>query len=301
MPELPPHPLIEIAIEPKSKADQEKLGVALHKLAAEDPTFRVSTDQQSGQTVLGGMSELQLDLKLRVLFGEFKVEANVGCPQVAYRETLGRAAKISYTHEEHTGRSGQFVELRLLFLPWAPGSGYAFENLIVDNSVPKEMIAGVERGLLQAKESGLLAGFPVVDFKALLRDVKYHDVDPSAKPFENAARAAFRELRDKASPKLLEPIMKVEVTAPEEFVGDVIGDLNSRLGMIQGADQRGAAQVIIATVPLANMFGYVNNLRHMSQGRADFHMEYDHYDVVPQARAPDPDPDRYLSDIGMRA
>jgi elongation factor G len=280
-----PEPVIEIAIEPKSKADQEKLGVALQKLAAEDPTFRVSTDQESGQTILKGMGELHLDIKVDILKRTYKVEANIGQPQVAYRETLGRKTEINYTHKKQTGGSGQFAEVKIIFEPVEAGTGYSFENKVVGGSVPREFVPGVEKGLLQAKENGLLAGFPVIDFKATLVDGKYHDVDSSVLAFEIASRAAFRELREKASPKLLEPIMKVEVTTPEDYVGDVIGDLNSRRGMIQGTDQRGNAQVIIAMVPLANMFGYVNTLRSMSQGRANFHMEYDHYEAVPQAAA----------------
>ena len=280
-----PEPVIEIAIEPKSKGDQEKLGVALQKLAAEDPTFRVSTDQESGQTILRGMGELHLDIKVDILRRTYKVEANIGQPQVAYRETLGRTTEINYTHKKQTGGSGQFAEVKIIFEPGEPGSGYSFESKIVGGTVPKEYIPGVEKGLLNAKDNGLLAGFPVIDFKATLVDGKYHDVDSSVLAFEIAARSAFRELRDKAHPKLLEPIMKVEVTTPEDYVGDVIGDLNSRRGMIQGTDQRGNAQVILAHVPLANMFGYVNTLRSMSQGRAAFHMEYDHYEAVPQAVA----------------
>ena len=280
-----PEPVIEIAIEPKSKADQEKLGVALQKLASEDPTFRVSTDQESGQTILKGMGELHLDIKVDILRRTYKVEANIGAPQVAYRETLGRKTEINYTHKKQTGGSGQFAEVKIIFEPVEPGVGYSFENKVVGGSVPREFVPGVEKGLLQAQENGLLAGFPVIDFKATLVDGKYHDVDSSVLAFEIAARAAFRELRDKAQPKLLEPIMKVEVTTPEDYVGDVIGDLNSRRGMIQGTDQRGNAQVIIAMVPLANMFGYVNTLRSMSQGRANFHMDYDHYEAVPQVVA----------------
>ena len=280
-----PEPVIELSIEPKTKADQEKLGVALQKLAAEDPTFRVSTDQESGQTILRGMGELHLDIKVDILKRTYKVDANIGQPQVAYRETLGRKTEINYTHKKQTGGSGQFAEVKIIFEPVEPGVGYSFESKVVGGKVPREFIPGVEKGLLQAKENGLLAGFPVIDFTATLLDGKYHDVDSSVLAFEIAARSAFRELRSKASPKLLEPIMKVEVTTPEEYVGDVIGDLNSRRGMIQGTDQRGNAQVIIAMVPLANMFSYVSTLRSMSQGRANFHMEYDHYEAVPQAVA----------------
>src|SRR5476649_2368399 len=280
-----PDPVIEIAIEPKTKADQEKLGVALAKLQAEDPSFRVSTDQESGQTIMRGMGELHLDIKVDILRRTYKVDANIGAPQVAYRETLGRKTEIDYTHKKQTGGSGQFARIKVVFEPVEPGVGYSFESKVVGGNVPKEFIPGVEKGLAQAKENGLLAGFPVIDFKATLIDGDYHDVDSSVLAFEIAARAAFRELRDKAKPKLLEPIMKVEVTTPEDYVGDVIGDLNSRRGTIQGTDQRGNAQVIIAMVPLANMFGYVNTLRSMSQGRANFHMDYDHYEAVPQAVA----------------
>ena len=281
-----PDPVIEIAIEPKSKADQEKLGVALQKLAAEDPTFRVSTDQESGQTILRGMGELHLDIKVDILKRTYKVEANIGAPQVAYRETLGRKTEIDYTHKKQTGGSGQFARIKVVFEPVEAGEGYSFESKVVGGNVPKEYVPGVEKGLESAKDNGLLAGFPVIDFKATLIDGAYHDVDSSVLAFEIAARAAFRELREKGHPKLLEPIMKVEVTTPEDYVGDVIGDLNSRRGQIQGQDQRGNAAVIIAMVPLANMFGYVNTLRLMSQGRAAFHMEYhDHYEAVPQAVA----------------
>ena len=282
-----PDPVIEIAIEPRSKADQEKLGVALQKLAAEDPTFRVSTDQESGQTILRGMGELHLDIKVDILKRTYKVEANIGQPQVAYRETLGRRTEIDYTHKKQTGGSGQYARIKLVFEPGEQGfQGLRIrESKIVGGNVPREYIPGVEKGLAAAKENGLLAGFPVIDFKATLTDGDYHDVDSSVMAFEIAARAAFRELRDRAHPKLLEPIMKVEVTTPEDFVGDVIGDLNSRRGMIQGSDQRGNAQVIHSMVPLANMFGYVNTLRSMSQGRAQFHMDYDHYEAVPQAVA----------------
>jgi elongation factor G len=280
-----PEPVIEIAIEPKTKADQEKLGVALQKLAAEDPTFRVSTDPESGQTRLKGMGELHLDIKVDILKRTYKVEANIGAPQVAYRETLGKKTEIDYTHKKQTGGSGQFAKIKVVFEPGEPGSGFTFESKIVGGNVPKEYIPGVEKGLESAKDNGLLAGFPMIDFKATLIDGAYHDVDSSVLAFEIAARAAFRELRDKGSPKLLEPIMKVEVTTPDEYMGDVIGDLNSRRGQIQGSETRGNAQVVTAMVPLANMFGYVNNLRGMSQGRANFHMDYDHYEEVPKAVA----------------
>jgi elongation factor G len=280
-----PDPVIEQAIEPKSKADQEKLGVALGKMVAEDPSFTVFTDPESGQTIMRGMGELHLDIKVDILRRTYKVDANIGAPQVAYRETLGRRTEINYTHKKQTGGSGQFAEVKILFEPSEMGAGYQFESKVVGGSVPKEYIPGVEKGLASAKENGLLAGFPVIDFKATLLDGKYHDVDSSVLAFEIAARAAFRELREKAAPKLLEPIMKVEVVTPEDYVGDVIGDLNSRRGMIQGTDQRGNAQVINAMVPLANMFGYVSQLRSFSQGRAQFTMQYDHYEAVPQAVA----------------
>ncbi len=280
-----PDPVIEIAVEPKSKVDQEKLGVALQKLASEDPSFRVSTDQESGQTILKGMGELHLDIKIDILKRTYKVEANIGAPQVAYRETLGRKTEIDYTHKKQTGGSGQFARIKLVFEPGEPGSGYQFENKVVGGNVPKEYVPGVEKGLVSAKENGLLAGFPLIDFKATLIDGAYHDVDSSVLAFEIAARAAFRELREKGSPRLLEPIMKVEVVTPEDYTGSVIGDLNGRRGQIQGQDVRGNANVITAMVPLANMFGYVNNLRGMSQGRAQFTMQYDHYEQVPQAVA----------------
>src|SRR5271154_249784 len=252
-----PDPVIEIAIEPKSKADQEKLGVALQKLAAEDPTFRVSTDPESGQTRLKGMGELHLDIKVDILKRTYKVEANIGAPQVAYRETLGRKVDIDYTHKKQTGGSGQFARVKITFEPVEPGVGYSFESKIVGGNVPKEFIPGVEKGLASVKENGLLAGFPVIDFKATLTDGAYHDVDSSVLAFEFAARAAFRELREKGAPKLLEPIMKVEVTTPDYLVGDVIGDLIVRRALIE---RGGDAQVVVAMVPLANMFSYVNTL-----------------------------------------
>jgi len=278
-----PEPVIEIAVEPKSKADQEKLGVALSKLAAEDPSFRVSTDQESGQTILKGMGELHLDIKIDILRRTYKVEANVGQPQVAYREKLGRAATIDYTHKKQTGGSGQFARVKIEFGPGQPGTGFVFENKIVGGAIPKEFIPGVEKGLNMAKENGLLAGFPVIDVSARLIDGAYHDVDSNVLTFQIAAQAAFRELKEKGDARLLEPIMKVEVTSPEEYVGSVIGDLNARRGMIQGQDMRGNATIIQAMVPLANMFGYVNTLRSFSQGRASYVMEFDHYEEVPKA------------------
>ena len=280
-----PDPVIEIAIEPKSKADQEKLGVALQKLAAEDPSFRVSTDQESGQTILKGMGELHLDIKVDILKRTYKVEANIGAPQVAYRESLGRKTEIDYTHKKQTGGTGQFARVKIIFEPGEPGSGFVFESKIVGGNVPKEYIPGVQKGIENSKDNGLLAGFPLIDFKASLIDGAYHDVDSSVLAFEIASRAAFKELREKGNPKLLEPIMKVEVVTPEEYTGSVIGDLNGRRGQIQNQDVRGNANVVTAMVPLANMFGYVNNLRGMSQGRAQFTMQFDHYETVPQAVA----------------
>jgi elongation factor G len=277
-----PAPVIEISVEPKTKADQEKLGVALAKLASEDPSFTVSTDHESGQTILKGMGELHLDIKIDILRRTYKVDATIGQPQVAYRESLGRKVDIDYTHKKQTGGTGQFARVMITFEPGEPGSGFVFENSIVGGAVPKEYIPGVEKGLESIKDGGLLAGFPLIDFKATLTDGKFHDVDSSVLAFEIAARAAFRELKEKGAPKLLEPIMAVEVVTPEDYLGSVIGDLNGRRGMIQGQDMRGNATVVNAFVPLANMFGYVNTLRGMSQGRAAFTMQYDHYEPVPQ-------------------
>ena len=280
-----PDPVIEIAIEPKSKADQEKLGVALNRLAQEDPSFRVSTDQESGQTILKGMGELHLEIKVDILKRTYKVDANIGQPQVAYRETLSKPVTILYTHKKQTGGAGQFAEVKIEFEPLPPGSGFEFENGVVGGSVPREYIPAVEKGLKAQKESGLLAGFPVIDFKAKLIDGKYHEVDSNALTFDIAARAAFREIGSRGVVKLLEPIMKVEVVTPEEYLGGVIGDLNSRRGHVHGTDTRGNAQVVTAMVPLANMFGYVNTLRSMTQGRAQYTMQFDHYEQVPQAIA----------------
>ncbi|MGE5535277.1 MAG: elongation factor G [Acidobacteriota bacterium] len=276
-----PDPVIEIAIEPKSKADQEKLGVALAKLAAEDPSFRVSTDQESGQTILKGMGELHLDIKVDILKRTYKVDANIGAPQVAFREKITQRAEVDYTHKKQTGGSGQFARVKIIAEPTAPGTPFQFENEIVGGAVPKEYIPGVEKGLESVLGSGVLAGFPVVDLKVTLVDGAYHDVDSSALAFEIAARAALREALQKGRPVLLEPIMKVEVVTPEDYTGSVIGDLNSRRGQIQGQDMRGNANVINAMVPLMNMFGYVNNLRSMSQGRATFTMQFDHYAELP--------------------
>jgi elongation factor G len=276
-----PEPVIELAIEPKSKADQEKLGIALSKLASEDPSFRVSTDHETGQTILKGMGELHLDIKVDILRRTYKVDANVGEPQVAYRETISRHYQEDYTHKKQSGGSGQFARVIIDFEPLPPGSGFVFENKTVGGSVPKEYIPGVEKGLNSMLGSGVIAGFPTIDFKATLVDGAYHDVDSSALAFEIAARAAFREGMAKAGPKLLEPIMKVEVVTPEDYMGDVIGDLSSRRGSVQGMDTRGNARVVNATVPLGQMFGYVNKLRGMSQGRASYSMVFGHYAEVP--------------------
>ena len=276
-----PEPVIEIAIEPKSKADQEKLGVALTKLATEDPSFRVSTDQESGQTILKGMGELHLDIKVDILKRTYKVDANIGAPQVAFREKITQRVEHSYTHKKQTGGSGQFAAIKILCEPTALGTPFEFVDEIVGGAVPKEYIPGVEKGLESVLGSGVLAGFPVVDLKVTLTDGKYHDVDSSALAFEICARQCLREALQKGKPVLLEPIMKVEVVTPEDYTGSVIGDLNSRRGQIQGQDMRGNANVINAMVPLMNMFGYVNNLRSMSQGRATFTMQFDHYAELP--------------------
>ena len=277
-----PEPVIEIAVEPKSKADQEKMGLALQRLAAEDPSFRVETDLESGQTIMKGMGELHLDILVDRMRREFKVEANIGAPQVAYRETISQPAEIDYTHKKQTGGTGQFARIKLQIDPTEPGEGYTFESKVVGGAVPKEYIPGVEKGIKSVMDSGPLAGFPVIDFKVALIDGAYHDVDSSVLAFEIASRAAMREGLKKAGAKLLEPIMKVEVVTPEEYTGSIIGDLTSRRGMVRGQDSRGNANVIDAMVPLANMFGYINNLRSMSSGRAVFTMQFDHYDAVPQ-------------------
>jgi elongation factor G len=280
-----PDPVIEIAIEPKSKADQEKLGVALAKLVAEDPSFRVHTDPESGQTIIRGMGELHLDIKVDILRRTYKVDANIGAPQVAYREKISRSATVDYVHKKQTGGHGQFARIKIVAEPGEPGSGFAFENEIVGGSVPREFFPAVEKGLEGQLTSGVIAGFPVVDIKVSLIDGASHDVDSSAMAFEIAARAAMREALAKGASVLLEPIMKVEVVTPEDYTGSVIGDLNSRRGQILGQDMRGNANVINAMVPLANMFSYVNNLRSMSQGRAQFTMQFDHYAEVPKAIA----------------
>lgn len=281
-----PDPVIEMAVEAATKSDQEKLTVALYKLASEDPSFRVSTDQESGQTIIKGMGELHLDIKIDILRrAPHNIKVNVGAPQVAYRETIRKSTEIDYTHKKQTGGTGQFARVKFVVEPNEIGGGFAFENKIVGGVVPKEFIPGVEKGLNSVLGSGPIAGFPVVDIKVSLIDGAYHEVDSSAIAFEIASRAALREAFEKAAPALLEPIMKVECVSPEEYVGSVIGDLNSRRGQIQGQDMRGNANVITAFVPLANMFGYVNQLRSMSQGRASYTMQFDHYEQVPAAVA----------------
>jgi elongation factor G len=280
-----PEPVIEVAVEPKSKADQEKMGVALNRLAQEDPSFRVSSDQESGQTIIKGMGELHLEIIVDRMKREFKVEANVGAPQVAYRESITKKIEWDYTHKKQTGGSGQYAKVKIRFEPGEPGSGFVFENAVIGGSVPKEYVPGVEKGLTNAKEQGVIAGFPVIDLKCTLIDGDYHDVDSNVMTFDIAARACFREALPKAGPRLLEPMMKVEVVTPQDYMGDVIGDLNSRRGQVQGMDSRGNAQVISAMVPLANMFGYVSTLRSMTQGRAQYTMHFDHYEQVPQAVA----------------
>jgi elongation factor G len=280
-----PEPVIEVAVEPKTKSDQEKMGLALNRLAQEDPSFRVASDPESGQTVIKGMGELHLEIIVDRMKREFKVEATVGAPQVAYRETITRTVEQDYTHKKQTGGAGQFARVKIRFEPLPPGSGFIFENEVIGGSVPKEYVPGVEKGLKAAKETGMIAGFPMIDFKASLIDGAYHDVDSNVLTFDIAARACYREGVPKAGPKLLEPIMRVEVVTPEEYMGDVIGDLNSRRGQIGSMDSRGNARVIGAMVPLANMFGYVSTLRSMSQGRAQYTMHFDHYEQVPQAVA----------------
>ena len=280
-----PEPVIEIAVEPKTKGDQEKMGLALNRLAAEDPSFRVKTDEESGQTIIAGMGELHLDIIVDRMKREFKVEANIGAPQVAYRETITKVADVDYTHKKQSGGSGQFARIKLTIEPAEANEGFVFESKIVGGNVPKEYIPGVSKGIESVMSSGPLAGFPMLDIKATLTDGAYHDVDSSVLAFEIAGRAGFREAIQKAGPKLLEPVMKVEVVTPEDYMGDVIGDLNSRRGQIAGTENRGIVTVITAMVPLANMFGYVNNLRSMSQGRAQYSMVFDHYEQVPQAVA----------------
>ncbi len=277
-----PEPVIEIAVEPKTKNDQEKMSQGLARLAAEDPSFRVETDLESGQTIMKGMGELHLDILVDRLKREFKVEANIGAPQVAYRETISHKIEHTYTHKKQSGGSGQFAEVKLEIMPTEPGEGYSFESRIVGGTVPKEYVPGVEKGIKSVMDSGPLAGFPVIDFKVALLDGKYHDVDSSVLAFEIASRMAMREGLKKAGAKLLEPMMKVEVISPEEYTGSIIGDLTSRRGQVTGQEQRGNAIAINSFVPLANMFGYINTLRSMSSGRANFTMQFDHYEPVPQ-------------------
>jgi elongation factor G len=280
-----PEPVIQIAIEPKTKGDQEKMGQALYRLAAEDPSFRVKTDEESGQTIIAGMGELHLDIIVDRMRREFKVEATVGAPQVAYRETITRRTEEDYTHKKQTGGTGQFARVKIIFEPNPDGDDFVFESKIVGGSVPKEYIPGVEKGIQSVLSSGPVAGFPMLGVKATLIDGAFHDVDSSVLAFEIASRACFKEAAKKAGAQLLEPIMKVEVVTPEDYVGNVIGDLNARRGQIQGQESRGVAVVVNAMVPLANMFKYVDNLRSMSQGRAQYTMQFDHYEPVPTAVA----------------
>jgi elongation factor G len=276
-----PDPVIEVAVEPKTKADQEKMGIALNRLAREDPSFRVTSDHESGQTIIKGMGELHLEILVDRMKREFKVEANVGAPQVAYREYLAKPIEMTYTHKKQSGGSGQFAEIRITVTPGERGSGFVFTDNVKGGNVPKEFIPSVEKGMRETAQTGSLIGFPIIDFEVKLTDGKYHDVDSSALAFEICARGAMREAAQKAGIKLLEPIMRVEIVTPEEYLGDVIGDLNSRRGQIQGTDSRGNAQTVEAIVPLANMFGYVNQLRSFTQGRAQYSMQFSHYDEVP--------------------
>jgi elongation factor G len=292
-----PPVLIKLAIEPKSRADQEKLDQALGRLVKEDPTFRVSTDPETGQTVIKGETEHQLELVIERLQREFGIAINVGGPQVAYRETLGRRSEIDYTHKKQSGGSGQFARIKVVFEPGAPGSGYSFESKVVGGSIPKEFIPGVEKGLAASRETGVLAGFPVIDFKATLVDGNYHDVDSSVLAFEIAARAAFREGLAKAQCKLLEPIMKVEVAVPLGFNGEIPDDLNTRRARHQRLATRGNVEIIHALVPLANMFGYTNSLRQLAQRRGAYSMVFDHYEPVPLL----PDDEPFPPAVGMRA
>lgn len=277
-----PEPVIEVAVEPKTKADQEKMGIALHRLATEDPSFRVSVDHESGQTVIKGMGELHLEIIVDRMRREYKVDANVGQPQVAYRETISKKFEIDYQHKKQSGGAGQYAKIKLIFEPQERGAGFIFDNKIVGGAVPKEYIPGVEKGIRDAMDNGIIAGFPTIDFKASLIDGAYHDVDSSVMAFEIAGRAAFREGIKSCGPVLLEPMMKVEVVTPDEYMGDIIGDLNSRRGQVSGMESRGNARVVSALVPLANMFGYINTLRSMSQGRAQYSMTFDHYAPAPQ-------------------
>jgi elongation factor G len=293
-----PPALIEVAVKPLSEAEQEKLHAALAEMAAEDPSFGFCTDREAGQTVVQGVSELQLDHKIDLLKLVYGVHPNFGAPQVAYRETIGQLCQIDYTHKKRTGGTGQFARVRIQFIPGEPESGFVFESRIVGGSVPEEFIPGVEKGLESARQSGLLAGFPVTDFTAILVDGAFHDVDSSELTFEIAARAAFNELRNKGAPRLLEPIMKVELLTPDEYQGDVIADLNSRRGYNLGTGRQGDFNVVTALVPLANMFGYVGVVHHLFDGRVEFTMQYDHYERAPSS---DPEPPEFPPAVGMRA
>ncbi|MCH8138207.1 MAG: elongation factor G [Proteobacteria bacterium] len=280
-----PEPVIEVAVEPRTRGDQQKMSQALSRLAAEDPSFRVTSDAESGQTVIKGMGELHLEIIVDRLKREFKVDANVGAPAVAYRETITKTIETDYIHKKQTGGAGQYARVKIRFEPLGQGGGYEFKNAVFGGAVPKEYLPGVKKGLERAKESGILVGFPVIDFKATLIDGDHHDVDSSTIAFEIAAQAAFREGMRKAGPVLLEPMMRIEVVTPEQYMGDVIGDLKSRRGQVAGLDQRSNVRIVSGLVPLANMFGYVSTLRSMSQGRAQFTMHFDHYQRVPQAVA----------------
>ena len=277
-----PDPVIEIAVEPKTKADQEKMGEALGRLAKEDPSFRVTSDEESGQTIIKGMGELHLDIIVDRMKREFKVEANIGAPQVAYRETILKNAEFDYIHKKQSGGAGQFARVKISIEPLGPGKGREIENKIKGGSIPKEFIPGVEKGIETVSDSGILAGFPIIDYKVTILDGLHHDVDSSVLAFELASRQCFKEVCSRATLKLLEPVMRVEVVTPEDYMGDVIGDLNSRRGHISTQEVRGNATIITAMVPLANMFGYINSLRSMSQGRAQYSMFFDHYEKVPQ-------------------
>jgi elongation factor G len=295
----PPWPLMEVAVEPRSKADQEKLGLALSKMIVEDSSFTFVTDAESGQTILQGLGELHLDGKIDILKRVHAIQANVGAPQVAYRETITRKADIEYTHRKQTGATGEFARIKLLFEPAERGSGFVFKSSIVGGNVPKEFVPGVMNGLTSAKENGLIAGFPVIDFKATLYDGGYHDVDSSVLAFEIAARAAFRELREKGAPILLEPIMKVEVLTPHDYVDDIIGDLHARRGQVSSVERRDDERAITALAPLANLFGHVSNLRGISLARARTTLQFDHYAPVPLA--PESGPDLFPPAAARRA
>ncbi len=281
-----PDPVISVAVEPKSKADQDKLGAGLQRLAEEDPTFRVTTDEETGQTLISGMGELHLEIIVDRLKREFNVDANVGRPQVAYRETVSKPAeKVQGKFVRQTGGSGQYGDVVINLYPQQPGDGYEFSDKIVGGKIPKEYIPAVDAGIREAMDSGILAGYPVVDVKVELIDGSYHEVDSSERAFKIAGSMAFKEALKRAKPKLLEPVMLVEVTTPEDYLGDVMGNLNGRRGRVEGMEPVGNAQVIRAIVPLAEMFGYATDIRSMSQGRATFHMEFDHYEEVPQSIA----------------